>query len=338
MKAFQITQFGLEHLRVAELTVPTPGAGEVLIRVHATSLNYRDLIMIRGQYDPKLRFPRIPLSDGAGEVTAVGAGVTRFREGDRVIGLFLQNWPDGPPSSEKTRGALGGDLDGMLAEYVVLPERGVVHFPSHLSYAQAATLPCAALTAWHALFEAANVKPGDTVLIQGTGGVSIFALQFARMADARVLGTSSSDEKIARAKILGLDGGLNYTRQAEWARWVRQETGDQGADLIVEVGGAGTWDQSLKAVRVGGVIAQIGILSAGDEVISVTPILMRQSRIFGIHVGSRAMMERMNRAIELHRLVPVIDKIFAFSEATAAFRYLEGGRHFGKVVIAVNEK
>jgi NADPH:quinone reductase-like Zn-dependent oxidoreductase len=338
MKAYQITQFGLDYLRQVEIPVPTPGAGEVLIRVHAVSLNYRDLMMIRGQYDPRLRFPRVPLSDGAGEIVAIGTGVTRFRTGDRVMGLFLQNWQDGAPSSEKTRGALGGDLDGMLAEYVVLPERGVVHFPPHLTYEQAATLPCAALTAWHALFEATSIRPGDTVLIQGTGGVSIFALQFAGMAGARVLGISSRDEKIARAKTLGLDRGVNYMQQPEWAKWVREQTGDQGGDLIVEVGGAGTWNQSLKAVRVGGAVAQIGVLSGGNEIVSVTPILMRQIRIFGIHVGSRAMMERMNRAIENRRLVPIVDKVFPFDEATAAFRYLESGRHFGKVVIAVNGK
>lgn len=338
MKAYQISQFGLEHLQQVELPIPTPSKGEVLIQVRAASLNYRDLLIVRGQYDPKLRFPRIPLSDGAGEVLAIGAGVTRFREGDRVMGLFLQNWQDGAPSSETTRGALGGDLDGMLAEYVILPERGVASFPSHLNYEQAATLPCAALTAWHGLFEAGSVKPGDTVVIQGTGGVSIFALQFACMAGARVFGTSSSNEKISRAKKLGLDDGVNYKERSEWAKWVQERTSGMGADLIVEVGGAGTWNQSLRAARIGGTIAQIGVLSGSNEIPLVTPILMRQIRIFGIYVGSRVMMERMCRAIDVHRLAPVVDKVFPFGEVPAAFRYLEEGKHFGKIVIAMNGK
>ena len=338
MKAFQITQFGLEHFQPVELAKPAPGADEVLIRVRAVSLNYRDLMMVLGHYDPNLHFPRIPLSDGAGDVVAVGAGVTRFHVGDRVVGLFLQNWRDGGPSAEKSRGALGGDVDGMFAKYVALPESGVVHFPAHLSYEEASTLPCAGLTAWHALYEAARVKPGDTVVIQGTGGVSIFALQFARLAGARVLGTSSSDEKLARAKELGLDQGLNYKQNPQWAAWVKEQTGGAGADTIVEVGGAGTFGESMQAVRVGGTIAQIGVLSGAEEKLSVVPILRRQIRIAGIFVGSRAMMQDMNRAIGIHQLRPVVDKVFPFQEAVAAYRYMENRQHFGKVVVAVSGK
>lgn len=335
MKAFQIEQFGLENLQMVQLPEPVAGPGEVLVRVRAASLNYRDLMLVRGHYDPKLHMPRIPLSDGAGEVVAVGEGVTRFRAGDRVTGVFFRNWQEGAPAAEKTRGTLSGDLDGVLAEYIALPERGVIHFPSHLSYEEASTLPCAGVTAWAALIEVAAVKPGDTVVIQGTGGVSIFALQFAKMAGARVLGTSSSDEKLAKAKALGLDAGLNYKQRPDWAAWVKEQTGGKGADIVIEVGGAGTFSQSLQAVRVGGTVAQIGVLSTTQEKWSVIPILMHQVRIVGIYVGSRTMFDAMNRAIALHRLQPVIDKIFPLAETLAAYRHLESGQHFGKVVIAL---
>lgn len=336
MRAFQISQFGLENLKKVDLPTPAPGVGEVLIRVRAVSLNYRDLLMIRGQYDPRLHLPRIPLSDGAGEIVEIGAGVHGFRVGDRVTGLFLQNWQDGAPTAEKSRGALGGELDGMLAEYVVLPEDGIVAFPENLSYQEAATLPCAALTAWNALFEASKIKPGDNVLIQGTGGVSIFALQFARLAGARVLGTSRSDEKLARAKQLGLDEGLNTGLHPEWGSWVKDQTGGRGADLIVEVGGSGTLAESMKAVRVGGTIAQIGVLSGAEERLSVRPILRRQIQIAGVFVGSRSMVESMHRAIQVNGLKPVVDTVFDFDDTHAAFRAMEKQVHFGKIVIALS--
>ncbi len=338
MRAFQITQFGLENLRLVELPTPVCGDGMVLIRVHATSLNYRDLLMVRGHYDPKLKMPRIPLSDGAGEVVAVGAGVTRFKPGDRVVGLFLQNWQDGGPSLEKSRGGLGGDIDGMLADYVALPEHGVCRFPAHLTYEEAATLPCAALTAWNALFHVASTKPGDTIVIQGTGGVSIFALQFAKLVGARVLGTSSSDEKLERAKTLGLDEGLNYKDNPEWSSWVKKQTSGEGADVIVEVGGSGTLRESMKAARVGGTIAQIGILSSSEERFEVTSVLMRQLRLIGVYVGSHTMMHAMNRAIELAQMRPVVGKVFPIVEAIEAYRYLEQGRHFGKVIISLTSE
>lgn len=335
MKAFQITKFGLENLQLVQLPEPVAGPGEVLVRVHAASLNYRDLMLVRGHYDPRLKMPRIPLSDGAGDVVAVGAGVTRIRVGDRVAGLFLQNWQDGPPSAENSHGALAGDIDGILAEYVVLPERGVIHFPAHLSYEEAATLPCAALTAWNALMVAAAIKPGDTVLVQGTGGVSIFALQFAKVCGARVLGTSSSDEKLAKAKALGLDAGVNYKQHPDWSAWVKEQTDGKGADVIVEVGGAGTFAQSLEAVRIGGTITQIGVLSTSQEKLSVIPILMHRVRIVGIYVGSESMFHAMNRAIDLQQIKPVIDRVFPLDETVAAYRHLESGQHFGKVVITL---
>ncbi|MGH9616221.1 MAG: zinc-dependent alcohol dehydrogenase family protein [Acidobacteriaceae bacterium] len=336
MRAYQISQFGLDNLRSVELPDPRPTPGTVLIRVHACSLNYRDLLMVRGHYDPKLQMPRIPLSDGAGEVVAIGTGVTRFKPGDRVVGLFLQNWQDGGPSQSKSRGALGGDIDGMLADYVVLPENGVARFPAHLSYEEASTLPCAGLTAWNALFHAAATKPGDTVVIQGTGGVSIFALQFARLAGARVLGTSSSDEKLRQAKTLGLDEGFNYKENPDWSGWVKNQTNGVGADLIVEVGGSGTLEQSMRAVRVGGTIAQIWILSGTEEKLSVTSILMRQIRLIGIYVGSRAMFQSMSQAIGAAEMKPIVGKLFPTAQAVEAYRFQERGHHFGKVVISLN--
>ncbi len=305
------------------------------MKVHAVSLNYRDLLMVRGHYNPKLPLPRIPCSDGAGEVVEVGDDVKDVKVGQRVAGIFMQNWLDGPPTAERSRGALGGDIDGMLAEYVVLPQSGVVGIPAHLSFAEAATLPCAGVTAWNALTNAGQIKPGDVVLTQGTGGVSIFALQFAKMMGAIVIGTSSSDEKLERAKTLGMKAGLNYRHSPEWAKWVMQETDNRGADLIVEVGGAGTISQSLQAVRIGGTVAQIGVLSQSDQPLPIAPLLHRQVRLHGVYVGSRAHFEGMNRAIEASQLRPVVDKIFAFAQAREALLTMEKASHFGKIVIQV---
>ncbi len=335
MKVWQIQSFGIDQLVLADVPRPRPGRGEVLVKVHAVSLNYRDLLMVRGQYNPKMALPRIPCSDGAGEVVEVGEEVNDVAVGQRVSGIFMQHWLDGAPTAETSRGALGGDVDGMLAEYVVLQQSGVVPIPKPLSYAEAATLPCAGVTAWNALQHATHVKPGDVVVIQGTGGVSIFALQFAKLAGATVIGTSSSDEKLARAKTLGLDAGLNYRQSPEWAKWVQQQTGNRGADLIVEVGGAGTFSQSLQAVRFGGTVAQIGILSQSEQPLPIPLILHRQVRVQGVYVGSRAHFETMNRAITADGTRPVVDRIYAFDEAREALKTMEKGSHFGKIVIQV---
>jgi NADPH:quinone reductase-like Zn-dependent oxidoreductase len=335
MRAWRIPSFGIDHLELAQCPDPQPGRGEVLVRVHAVSLNYRDLMVTLGHYNPKMRLPRIPCSDGAGEVVAVGEGVTRVKTGDRVAAIFMQNWLDGTPDAAKIRGALGGDIDGMLAELVVLREEGVVLIPPHLSYEQAATLPCAAVTAWNALVHAGQIKSGDTVVIQGTGGVSIFALQFAKQLGARVLGTSSSDEKLARAANLGLDAGLNYRDHPDWDKWVMAETDGRGADLIVEVGGAGTFSRSLRAVRIGGAVAQIGVLSQSEESIEIPLLLHRQVRLRGIYVGSRANFEEMNRAISQHHLQPVVDKVFSLEQFPQALTRMEGKAHFGKLVTLV---
>jgi NADPH:quinone reductase-like Zn-dependent oxidoreductase len=335
MKFWQIPAFGIDNLQLAEKPVPQPGPKEVLIKIHAVSLNYRDLLVTLGKYNPKMHLPRIPASDGAGEVVATGENVTHIKTGDRVASIFMQNWLDGPPTPARHRGALGGDLDGMLAEYVVLPENGIVPIPEHLSWEEAATLPCAGVTAWNAIVHAGNVKAGDTVVIQGTGGVSIFALQFAKLLGARVLGTSSSDEKLIRAKKLGLDAGVNYKQNPEWAKWVYEETNNEGADLIVEVGGAGTFLQSLQAVRVGGTVAQIGVLSQSSEPLQITPILHKQIHVQGIYVGSRRHFEEMNSFIASAKLQPVFESR-PWTDAREALREMESATHFGKLVLKVS--
>jgi NADPH:quinone reductase-like Zn-dependent oxidoreductase len=333
MHAWQISSFGIESLEFVERTTRQPSPGEVLVRVRAVSLNYRDLLTVKGLYNPKMKLPRIPCSDGTGEVIAVGDGVTAWQPGDRVAGIFMQNWLDGPPTRAKSMCALGGDIDGMLAESVLLKETGLVRLPSHLSFEEAATLPCAAVTAWNAL-AAGNVRPGSTVLIQGTGGVSIFALQFARMMGARVLGISSSDEKLARARSLGLAAGLSYRENPDWERWALDQTGGEGVDLVVEVGGMGTLPRSLRAIRVGGVIAQIGVLANTPEPLPLPLILQKQARIQGIYVGSRYDFEEMTKAITLAGLRPVYES-FSWTQAREVLARMEEASHFGKLVLKV---
>ena len=336
MRALRIHEVGgPEGLRVDEQPTPTPGPGQVLGRVRAASLNFRDLLVIKGQYSRNLPLPMVPLSDGAGEVAAVGAGVTRVKPGDRVAAIFMQTWLAGKVTDAAAKSAMGGAIDGMLAEYVVLHEDGLVHIPQHLSFEEAATLPCAAVTAWHALYGEAPLGPGESVLVQGTGGVSLFALQFARLGGARVIATSSSDEKLKRALELGASDGINYKSTPEWDRKVRELTGGEGVDHIVEVGGAGTLSKSLRCIRTAGQVSLIGVLSGGSGEVALFPVLMKNVRVQGIYVGSRAMFEAMNRAIALHKLHPVVDRVFPFEETAAAFRHMEQGAHFGKIVIRV---
>jgi NADPH:quinone reductase-like Zn-dependent oxidoreductase len=314
---------------------PTPGPGEVLVRLAAVSLNFRDLLMTKGMYNPKLKLPIIPVSDGAGEVVATGAGVTRFKPGEKVIAAFMPDWVDGPADEAKGKSALGGGGVGLLAELAVLPEHGLVAVPPHLTMEEAATLPCAAVTAWNGLFEHVRVKPGDTVLVQGTGGVSIFALQFARLAGATVIVTSSSDKKLARAAELGASEGINYKTTPDWDKKVRALTGGDGVDTIIEVGGAGTLAQSIRAIKSGGYICLIGVLSGVGGEVNPMPILMKSIRVQGIFVGSRTMFESMNRAITASQLRPVIDRVFDFDHAPQALEYLESAAHFGKIVIKI---
>ncbi len=336
MNAWQLAApQGVDALKLNQLPDPQPAPGQVLVRVRATSLNYRDLMVASGRYGPGVPLPLIPLSDGAGEIAAVGAGVTRWKVGDRVAGTFFQNWATGPLRREVFEAALGGSLNGMLAQYVALAADGVVAIPPHLDFAAAATLPCAALTAWQALVTQGRVSAGQTVLVLGTGGVSIFAMQFAKMHGARVIITSSSDAKLARAQALGADGIINYRTTPDWEKEVFRLTDKTGADHVVEVGGTNTFPKSLRAVAMGGTISVIGGVSGFTSEVSLRDILGKSVRIQGIFVGSREMFEAMNRAITQHRLQPVLDRTFPFAEAPAAYRYQESGAHFGKLVITV---
>jgi len=333
MRVWQISSFGVDSLEFVERPTPLPEAGEVLVKVRAISFNYRDLLVVKGLYNPKLKLPRIPCSDGAGEVVAVGEGVSAWKPGDRVAGIFMQNWLDGPLTQVRARGALGGDIDGMLTDYIVLRETGLVAIPDHLSYQEAATLPCAAVTAWNAL-ASGDLQPGSTVLIQGTGGVAIFALQLARIRGVRVLGISSSHEKLERASALGLSAGLNYRENPDWERWALDQTGGEGVDLVVEVGGAGTLARSLKAIRIGGTVAQIGVLTQSDEPFQIPIVLHKMAHIHGIYVGSRRDFVEMNKAIELAELRPIGEE-FHWSQAREVFARMAEGSHFGKLVLTV---
>jgi NADPH:quinone reductase-like Zn-dependent oxidoreductase len=325
--------FGLDALTVTEQPDPEVGPGQVLVRTRAVSLNYRDLLMVRGLYNPKQPLPLVPCSDGAGEVVACGDGVVGLSVGDRVATCFTQAWESGEPSAEKLRGTLGGPLPGTLAELLLLDARGVVPVPPHLTLTEAATLPCAALTAWSALVSYGRVEAGQTVLVQGTGGVSIFALQLARALGARVIATSSSDAKLERVRALGADETINYRQVPDWGKRARAATGGRGVDLVVDVGGAGTLAQSLAAVRVGGQIAVIGVLAGVVDQINILPILMQNVRLQGVLVGSRERFLSMNRAIAHLGLRPVVDRTFPFAESRAAFDHLASAQHLGKICI-----
>ena len=333
MKVIEIRGgFGLEALTLAERPDPVPGPGQVLLRMRAASLNYRDLMVVRGQYNPKMKLPRIPLSDGVGEVVALGEGAIGPKVGERVAGMFMPSWREGPPTEAKGRSALGGAVDGVLAEFVALPADGVVSVPPHLTDEEAATLPCAGVTAWNALVEGGYVRAGEVVLVQGTGGVSLFALQFARMHGARVIVTSGSDAKLARALASGAFAGINYKTTPDWGIRARELAGGEGVDHVVEVGGAGTLGQSLQAVKVGGHIAMIGVL-AGVGTTDPMPILMKSVRVRGIYVGSGDMFAAMNRAIAAHEMRPVLDRIFPFLEARQALESMATATHFGKIAL-----
>jgi NADPH:quinone reductase-like Zn-dependent oxidoreductase len=332
MKAYEIQKFGFDGLALVERPEPKPSANQVIVKMRAASLNYRDLMMLSGLYNPRLRFPLVPLSDGVGEVVAIGSEVTRVKVGDRVAGTFFQKWTGGDLTEDGAKTALGGAIDGVLAEYVALDADGVIHIPEHLTDEEGATLPCAALTAWNALVTQGRLKAGESVLALGTGGVSIFALQFVVMSGARVVITSSSDEKLQRAKQLGAHETINYKENPKWEEKVREVTGGRGIDHVIEVGGAGTFNKSVRAVRRGGTISMIGVL-AGPGDASLISILMNGLRVQGIFVGSREMFEAMNAAIKLHKMRPVIDRVFPLQEARAAYQFMASGSHFGKICI-----
>jgi NADPH:quinone reductase-like Zn-dependent oxidoreductase len=333
VQAWQINRFGLDALRSVELPDQQPGPGEVLVRWRAQSLNYRDLVIVQGTYLPNLPLPFTPLSDAAGEVVAVGAGVTAWKSGNRVIGQYIQSWLEGAPTPENTRLALGAPLPGVLSEYSVLPAQGLVPLPEYLSFEEGATLPITAVTAWNALFSHGDLAPGSTVLLEGTGGVSLFGLQLAKTAGLRTIITSSSDEKLARARALGADETINYRATPEWSRRVRELTGGVGVDLVLEVGGPATVTEALRTVRFGGRIALIGFLSGSALPLDAIEFIRSLATLHAVRVGSRAMFRDLLRALERHKLRPQIDRVFPFSEVPEAFRHLATGAHFGKIVI-----
>lgn len=337
MKAWEVRKGSttLEGLIRADRPDPEPGWHQVLIRIRAVSLNYRDHAVVIGRYmGGAVDRNTIPLSDGAGEVVAVGPGVTRFKTGDRVAGTFFQVWADGPRS--KLVPALGVPLDGTLAEYIALDENGVVAIPPSLSFEEAATLPCAGVTAWSALMVLGDrVQAGDTVLCLGTGGVSTLAMQFAKAAGARVIITSSSDEKLERARAVGSWAGINYKIHPEWDKEVLRLTNGRGVDHVIEVGGVGTLARSYNSIGFGGKIALIGFLGGPVGQQEPYALLMKGGSLHGVGVGSTAMFEEMNRAIEVNGIKPVVDKVFPFEQAPEAFRQFAAGNFFGKVVITI---
>ena len=336
MKAYEIEEFGIDNLKLVEHEKPAPAAGEVLVRLRAASLNYRDLMVVSGTYNPRMKVPAVPFSDGAGEIVSVGEGVTKWKAGDRVMPIFAQRWFDGDSSEEKRRTSLGAgsQWNGVLREFAAFSEESVVAVPEHLSFEEASTLPCAALTAWHALVESGRIKPGDSVVTLGTGGVSIFALQFAKMAGARVISTTGSEEKRERLSELEADETVNYREREDWDTAVLEVAGKKGVDHVVEVGGAGTLPRSLNAVRIGGHVAMIGALT-GAAGFNPTTVFMKAVRLQGIFVGSRRMFEEMNKAISVNKLEPVIDRVFEFDQVKDALRHMEGGSHFGKIVVKI---
>lgn len=338
MRAYQLPKggSGIEALVKVDRPNPKPAYRQVLVKVAACSLNFRDLGIVRGTYRLPVPDNIIPLSDGAGEVIEVGAGVKRVKVGDKVAGCFFQRWHGGEASSDVHASALGGGIDGMLAEYAVLEEEGVVKLPAHLSVEEGAALPCAGVTAWHAMVEHGNVIAGQTILLQGSGGVSILGLQLAHAMGVQVIITSSSDDKLTRAKKLGAKHGINYKSTPAWEKAAMDFTGGRGVDQVVEVGGAGTLARSFGAIRVGGKISLIGGLSGPATELNPGLILARRANVQGISVGSTQMFEAMNRAIAANEIKPVIDKVFGFDEVQAAYKHMASGAHFGKIVIRVS--
>ena len=336
MRAMQIQDaYGIDNLKLVERDVPKPGHGQIVIRLKASSLNYRDLATVKhgGGMGFTLPLPLIPNSDGAGEVVELGEGVTRVKKGDRVCPAFFQGWIGGGPAREKMSAPLGGPLDGCAQEYICVNAEYVSKIPDYMSYEEAATLPCAGLTAWRALIVENNLRAGETVLLQGTGGVSIFALQFAKAMGARVIITSSSDEKLERARKLGADETINYRSTPDWAKEARKLTGGAGVDHVVEVGGADTFMQSLSAMKIGGRIGVVGVLTGISKDVSIVAIFGQNLKINGVTVGSREHFDDMCRALVQNKIHPVVDKRFELADASDAFRMMESASHFGKIVL-----
>jgi NADPH:quinone reductase-like Zn-dependent oxidoreductase len=333
--ALRLNAFGLDNLSLEQIELPAPGPNEVLVELHAASLNYRDLMVVLGTYNPRMELPRILGSDAAGVVTAVGSLVTLFKVGDRVTSLFFQDWHDGEIQPTTGKSALGAAIDGVFSTAHLFPEGGLIHAPAGLSHEEAATLPCAALTAWNALVEKGRLSAGQTVLILGTGGVSLFALQIAKAHGAHVILTSSSDAKLARARQLGADETINYHTTPEWDVEVHRLTVKRGVDHVVEVGGAGTLPRSLRSVTPGGHVYLIGVLSDPGAAVDVRPVLAKAIHLDGVSVGSRGMYTHLNAALEANHIHPVIDRVFPLTQAREALVYLQSGSHFGKVVLSL---
>jgi NADPH:quinone reductase-like Zn-dependent oxidoreductase len=336
MKAWRVNEsFGIEHLSLNDLATPSPKAGEVLLKMSAASLNYRDLVTVAGGYGKTVKTPLIPCSDGVGIVVETGSEAKEFAIGARLSPTFFPKWKNGPANASVLPEGLGGAYDGTLCEYMVVREDACVSVPEHLSDVEAASLPCAALTAWSALFEQNSFSSADRLVIQGTGGVALFALLFAKAVGAQVLITSSSNEKLERAKKLGADHTVNYYEMPHWSNEVKKIWGD-GADHVIELGGAQTLEQSIRSVRIGGHISLIGVLSGTNSTSIPLPlILMRNVRIQGVTVGSKAAFERMNTFISKYQIKPIIDQVFAFEDVPKAFKYLGSGKHFGKVCLEI---
>jgi len=339
MRAYQILPgAGIDGLQCVDFPDRELGTGEVRVRVRAVSLNYRDLMVASGNYLVNVDNPIVPCSDGAGEVLAVGPGVRRVQVGDRVAASFFPYWHDGPSTPDKIRHALGGDIDGMLAEEVILPEDALARIPAAMGFIDAATLPCAGVTAWNAIFESSNaVRPGDTVLLLGTGGVSVLGLQLAKAAGLQTIITSSSDDKLQRARELGATHTINYRTHPEWQEEVLRMTRGAGAQVVLEVGGQGTVNRSIAAAAMGGSVAIIGGVSGFGGEVNPASLLAGAKRLVGIYVGSRTMLEKVLGFAASGGLQPVVDRVFPFDAAAQAYRYMESGSHFGKVVVAVGE-
>jgi NADPH:quinone reductase-like Zn-dependent oxidoreductase len=335
MKLYQFSRFGIDGLAPVDVSETGPGPRDVLVRWQAWSLNSRDLLLIEGVLAPGLPLPFTPVSDAAGEVVSVGKEVTTWKSGDRVVSHFFLDWQDGEGTPENRAAALALSLPGLLAECSVLPERALVPLPSHMSYAEGATLPIAGVTAWNALFPTnqAALQPGSTVLLQGTGGVSIFALQLAHAAGLRTIITSSSDEKLARARTLGADATINYRTTPAWAEQTRRLTGGRGVDLVVDIGGASTLNHSFRAARMGGSVAIVGLTGGPQVEIDVTQVFSQLIRIRGVSVGSRTELLAALHAMEVRKIHPIVDRQFGFDETRAAFLHFKTGVHFGKIVI-----
>lgn len=328
--------FGLDNLHLAGRRAPVPGWGEVAVRIAAVSLNYRDHLLVAGVYNPRQRLPVVPCSDAAGVVESVGPGVTRWQPGDRVVSLFMPNWSGGPPDAAALAGTRGGPHgDGVLAEAALFREDALLPVPEGLELAEAATLPCAGVTAWSAVIKHGAARPGTTVVVQGTGGVALFAAQFARAAGARVALMSSSDEKLAKLADIGADVTLNYRTTPEWGKAVRAAFGVEGVDLVIEIGGAETLEQSLRAVRAGGTIALIGVVSGPAPRLDLPLAVMREVRLQGVTVGSRQDALAMHAGVASHAIRPVISHRVPLEDCREAFALMAAGGHIGKIVIDV---